>query len=122
MRPKNSLAALIAKAGNTVSLWGTDTAWQAIVEPLRYRNKLYVEETAVAAGMIDRTAFLYIGLPENDLTVYPRGTLFACNGQLMTMAHCETTFVGDRKRYVWAVFNRYGTAEDRTESQEGTGG
>lgn len=117
MQLKNSLAALIRQAGNTISVQGKEGSWQAIIQPLHYRNKLYVEETAVAAGMIDRTAYLYIGLPENDLSIYPRGTLFVCDGQLLTMTHAETTCLRDGKEYVWAVFNRYGVMEEQKESE-----
>lgn len=108
---KDSLRSLIEKTGNTVSVQGQEGSWHAIVQPLRYRNKLYVEESSVPAGMIDRTAYLYIGLPENDLSVYPRGTLFVCDGQLLTLSHAETTCLKDESTYIWAVLNRYAKEE-----------
>ena len=58
-----------------------------------------------------RAAYLYIGLPENDLTVYPRGTLFECCGEIMTLTHTEVTRINDRDEYVWAIFNYYGKKE-----------
>lgn len=107
MRIKKSIAALIKKMGNTLSVEDTGESWKAVIHPLQYRNKLYVEEVSVPAGMIDRAAYFYIGLPENDLTVYPRGTLFVCNGEKLTLTHSEVTRLGDEAQYVWAVFNLY---------------
>ena len=117
MNMKRSLSTVIERYGNTISVKGQERTWKALIQPLRYRNKLYVEETAVAAGMIDRTAYLYIGLPEDDLSVYPRGTLFVCDGQLMTMSHAETTCLKDGKEYVWAVFNRYGADDEEVREE-----
>lgn len=108
----DSLRRLINDHGNLVRVQGEPDNWRALVSPLRYRNKLYVEETSVPAGMIDRTAYLYIGLPENDLTQYERGTIFVCDGELLTLSHAETTYTLDQPLYVWAIFNRYGKEEE----------
>ena len=108
----DGLKKLINKVGNTISVRGTDKSWKALIQPLRYRNKLYVEETAEPPGMINRRAYLYIGAPEDDLSVYPRGTLFLCNGELLTLTHFELTRLGDDSLYVWAVFSYYAQASD----------
>ena len=107
----DGLNKLIAKAGNTIGVLGTDKSWKALIQPLRYRNKLYVEESAEPPGMINRTAYLYIGSKENDLRVYPRGTLFLCDGELLTLTHCELTRLSDKSEYVWAVLSFYSLAE-----------
>ncbi len=108
---RESIKRMIEKYGCTMRVPGGSEEWRAVIQPLRYRNKLYVEEVSVPAGMIDRAAYLYIGLPENDLTVYPRGTLFECCGEIMTLTHTEVTRINDRDEYVWAIFNYYGKKE-----------
>ena len=109
MNIKSSVRAFVKKAGNTIKVQGEDISFKAVIHPLQYRNKLYVEEECVPAGMIDRGAFFYIGLPENDLSRFPRGTLFECNGQLLTLTHTEVSCINDIPQYVWAVFNLYST-------------
>jgi len=105
---EDGLRRLIKKAGNTIKVHGASGGgWQAMIQPLRYRNKLYVEESAARIGMINRTAYLYIGTPENDLSQYARGTLFECNGELLTLTHTEKTRLSDQSEYVWAIFNYY---------------
>lgn len=107
MTVKHHLASFISRYGNTIRPLPDGEPWKAVILPLRYRNKLYVEEVSVPAGMIDRAAYLYIGLPENDLTVFKRGTLFECCNELLTLTHTENTHVGNENVYVWAIFNLY---------------
>lgn len=107
MNIRRHLASFIKNYGNTIRPLPNGAPWRAVILPLRYRNKLYVEEISVPAGMIDRAAYLYIGLPENDLTVFPRGTLFECCDELLTLTHTEKTHINNENQYVWAIFSLY---------------
>lgn len=81
---------LIKKHGTQLSLKNGGFSWRAFIEPLRYTNKMYVEETSVAEGMINRTAYRYIGPPDIDLNaIAPRGTLIKTCGVLVTVSHSE---------------------------------
>lgn len=112
MNLRSGLKSMIRRFGNTLHALPDGKPWRAVILPLRYRNKLYVEEISVPAGMIDRAAYLYIGLPENDLTVFPRGTIFECCGELLTLTHTEKTHIKDGNCYVWAVFSLYSKDPD----------
>ena len=107
MNIRRHLSYFIKHYGNTIRPLPDGVPWRAVIIPLRYRNKLYVEEISVPAGMIDRAAYLYIGLPENDLTVFPRGTLFECCNELLTLTHTEKTHINNENQYVWAIFSLY---------------
>lgn len=112
MHIQKSIRSLIQKEGCTISA-PDGKSWRALIHPLQYRNKLYVEEVSVPAGMINRTAYFYIGLPENDPSVYPRGTLFTFCGELLSLTHTETVRFQDKAEYIWAVFNLYGTVSQQ---------
>lgn len=107
MKLRPSLKRVIHSCGNTLRALPDGKPWRAVILPLRYRNKLYVEEISVPAGMIDRAAYLYIGLPENDLSAFPRGTVFECCNELLTLTHTEKTHLNDENCYVWAIFSLY---------------
>ncbi len=105
---QNTVARLIEKHGTTLSLADDSFSWRAFVEPLRYKNKLYVEESSVAEGMINRTAYRYIGPPDVILEdIAPRGTLISVMDTLVTVSHSETVFFDSKPIYIYAVLNFY---------------
>lgn len=103
------------------SIWLADepagSAWKAVVQPLMYKNKMYVEESAVEAGMVNRMAYLYLGPPEPDLSALPRGTLLSTCGHLVTVAHSETFYYADKPLYIWAVLNFYAKEAQQAQTQ-----
>ena len=114
------ISRLIKKIGCTVSVYqGDGRTWQAIIQPLHYRNKIYVEESSERTGMINRTAYLYIGMPENDLSKYPRGTVFVCGDEMLTLMHSEINRLNDKSEYEWAVLGYYGDVPQEAEEESG---
>lgn len=99
---------LIDKHGCDLSLADGSFSWRAFVEPLRYKNKLYVEESSLPEGMINRTAFRYIGPPEIDLNeIAPRGTLIRMGNITLTVSHSEAVNFDNSAVYVYGVLNFY---------------
>lgn len=103
---------LIDKYGCDLSLSDGSFSWRAFVEPLRYKNKLYVEESSLPEGMINRTAFRYIGPPDVDLnSIAPRGTVIKMGNIKVTVSHSEEVSFDNNTVYIYAVLNFYNREE-----------
>lgn len=99
---------LIEKHGIYLTLADGSFTWRAFVEPLRYKNKLYVEESSVPEGMINRTAYRYIGPPDIDLNkIAPRGTLISMGNTLVTVSHSEEVSFDGNPIYIYGILNYY---------------
>ena len=107
----NVVATLINKHGTELSLADGSFSWRAFTEPLRYTNKMYVEESSLPEGMINRTSFRYIGPPEVDISSFKRGTLIRLNGEFLTVSHSETVCFDGKPIYVYGVLNFYSKEE-----------
>ena len=64
---QEKLQALIERYGRSVSL-SMEDGWhspqfRALIQPLRYKNKMYLEGVHTPIGIHDPGYYLYIGLP-----------------------------------------------------------
>ncbi len=115
---------IIAAVGETIKRYGCSVKLvtgektvntKAFVEPLRYKNKVYVGGQYHRLGFKRSEKYLYIGSPEFKLS--ENLTVIEMNGQKYIVKRCETYYADDRSVYVWAILLPYGTAlEDDYES------
>lgn len=105
MTNPKTLTLLIHKYGKDVMVQIGDvkTNCRAIINPLRYKNKMYLDADMSDFGAIDRTRFLYIGPPEPDFTKNWEGTTILSQGQKYSVTRADMLCLGDMPLYIWAV-------------------
>lgn len=107
----------INRYGNSIRIRenGRNVNTKAFVEPLRYKNKVYVGGEYHRLGLRKSEKYLYIGLPCFDLT--ENRSVIEMKSRKYIVKRCETYYVKDRPVYVWAILLPYGAElEDDYES------
>lgn len=97
-----TVAKYCRKYGRRIERTDGGGAWYALVEPLRYKNKMYMSGEPTPAGRSENSWFRYIGpsdeLPERSETVFLR-----CGTKLYSVEKAEPVYFGGQPAYVWAV-------------------
>ena len=75
----------------------------AFIQPLRYKNKMYLDGVNTQIGFNNQGHYLYIGPPDHDLTEIDSGVYLACNGTKYKIDRAEVVYKGSEKYYVWAI-------------------
>lgn len=97
----------IEKFGSTVTLKINDKEYvtKAFIQPLRYKNKMYVDGYYLPQGYINGSHFLYIGKAEPKFTQPLEDVTITLNktGEKYTVKRAETYRLKDVDLYMWAV-------------------
>ena len=83
----------------------------AIINPLLYKNKMYLNNAYLADGYCDKGYYLYIGDPKVNLNDYPIGTLLRCSDSEYTVMRTEQYYIGNTAIYTWAILQLRGGFE-----------
>ncbi len=115
---------IFSMVGDTIKRYGCDVSIKtgdkvvntsAFVEPLRYKNKIYVGGEYHYVGFRRTEKYLYIGSPEYDLT--ENVSVIQMFDNKYIVKRCELYYVNNSPVYVWAILLPYGSAsEDDYES------
>ena len=101
-----TLKSMFEKYGQEVTL-KTDDGWSspiygAFIQPLRYKNKMYLYGVNTEIGYNSQGYYLYIGPPEHDLTVNEDALII--DGDIKyQIDRAEKIKFGEEVLYVWAV-------------------
>lgn len=102
----------IGRFGSNVSISqeGKSISTKAFLEPLRYRNKIYIGGEYHPLGSLRREKYLYVGksvhrLIENESVIEMKGNKYI-------VKRCETYFVKDTPIYEWAILVPYGEEKE----------
>ena len=82
---------------------GESGPYGAFVQPLRYKNKMYLGGVNTRIGFNREGHYLYLGPPEHDLTALPHGAWIACGDERYTIDRAEVVFFGDEPSHIWAI-------------------
>ncbi len=88
---------------------GASKSLGAFIQPLRYKNKIYLDGSAITQGMYDGSHYLMIAPPElkfdGDLDDY----VISCPSmnERFTVRKVETYYLMDQPVYLWAVLGRF---------------
>ncbi len=77
--------------------------YRAFVQPLRYKNKMYLEGTRTRVGYADQSYYLYVGPPNVDVTALPHNAVLRMGGVEFYFSHCEEVKLADNTIYMWAI-------------------
>ena len=115
---------IITAVGETIKRYGCSITLatgekkvntKAFVEPLRYKNRVYVGGQYHYLGFKRSEKYLYIGSPEHELS--ENATVIEMHYRKYIVKRCEIYYIDDRPVYVWAILLPYGTElEDDYES------
>lgn len=106
MPMKQQIAVMLARFGNAAEVVlsdGSSVTVKAFIQPLRYKNKMYLESSIGVFGAEDEGAYLYIGPPEPQLDRLGRAGAIRYGGEVYQISRAEQIAVGDTPLYCWAV-------------------
>lgn len=105
---------LMERYGQPVQLeFGRQTeSAQAFLQPLRYKNRMYVGGSQLDPGYVDGGHYLYIGPGGARLDLYPFDAVVRSDGQAYTVKRAEAYRLGEELLYIWAILQRM---EEETE-------
>ena len=119
----NSVTAMIDRYGNSVTVknGGINVKTRAFVEPLRYKNKIYIGGRYHPLGGYDNEKYLYIGKP--SIALGEEATVVECAGESYVVKRAELYRVSDTPVYARAILARSnGRMEDEYDSDKSTFG
>lgn len=98
--------------GRRVRIASVDDSWQgelfhAFIQPLRYKNKMYLEDKRVPLGIGDMSYYLYLGPAEYDLTAVDEDEyMLRTDNESFFITRAEKLYFSDSVSYIWAVIKR----------------
>ena len=105
MRKSDKLESMLKMYGRSVYITSeklNSEIFNALVQPLRYKNKMYLYGVNTEIGYNSQGYYLYIGPPEHDLTVNEDALII--DGDIKyQIDRAEKIKFGEEVLYVWAV-------------------
>lgn len=78
--------------------------FKAQIQPLRYKNKMYLEGIPTPIGTGTSGYYTYIGPPSHDLSkLSADGRVVDSQEIKYSISHCEKFFVKQNVFYIWAI-------------------
>jgi len=87
----------VREAGGSLS-----APFHAFIQPLRYKNKMYLYGVNTEIGYNSQGYYLYIGPPEQDLRAFSPDARLESGGTAYQPERAETVAFGEETLYVWA--------------------
>ena len=96
---------LLDTYGRTVELNSAESAkkYKAFIQPLRYKNKMYLDGVYTQIGFNSQGHYLYIGPPDPDLTLAEDDAFLFADGTKYQIDRAERVYNGDKVFYIWAI-------------------
>lgn len=102
---------LFGRYGVTViSSKGDDrTEFSAFLQPLRYKNKIYLSGVPTELGYDGMNKYLLLAPPEVDIRyIRESGYTLSFGSDTFSCDHCEPVYLGRKKLYYWAIVHKEG--------------
>ena len=81
----------------------TSDTFFGFIQPLRYKNKMYLFGVNTPIGYNSQGHYLYIGPPDRDLTAMAQDTRLSAGGVDYQIDRAEKVYQNGKVFYVWAV-------------------
>ena len=75
----------------------------AFIQPLRYKNKMYLDGINTEIGFNSQGHYLYIGPPSPDLTLAADDYCIFADGVSYQIDRAERVYKGEKVFYIWAI-------------------
>lgn len=111
-----NLTALFASYGRPAALCAADgtvrAETSAIISPLRYKNKMYLDGVNTEIGFNSQGHYLYLGPPLPDLTAAQDGDYLTAGAEKYRIDRAERVYCGREVFYIWAIIRVIVETED----------
>ena len=109
MRETEQITRALERFGAKVMVTQVDTEYyiKAIIQPLRYKNKMFLDSQITAIGTVDESCFLYLGPPKIFLTENTPACLIYFHGNAYMVVKTEMLFLGGQHVLNWAILRNY---------------
>jgi hypothetical protein len=96
---------IFAKLGRKVRLNdnGKTESCKALIQPLRYKNKMYLDGVYSEIGFNSQGHYLYIGPPTSDLTLAGESARIESDSVSYRIDRAERVYNGSEIFYIWAI-------------------
>lgn len=96
---------IFAKLGRKVTLNdnGKTESCKALIQPLRYKNKMYLDGVYTEIGFNSQGHYLYIGPPTPDLTLAGESARIESDSVSYRIDRAERVYNGSEIFYIWAI-------------------
>ena len=99
---------MFQKFGREITLKNND-GWSSeifhgFIQPLRYKNKIYLDGVYTVIGFDNQGKYLYIGPARHDLSAFDTSTGYIyADGAKYTVDRAEKVYSGNSPGYIWAI-------------------
>ncbi len=80
--------------------------YKAFIQPLRYKNKMYLDGKHSEIGYIDNSYYLYLGPTNVDVRDNINFSRLKFKNNLYNFTHAENIRIGEDTMYIWAIIRR----------------
>ena len=108
-RPENPTALFFQKFGRPMTIESPSGVFscKAFLQPLRYKNKMYLSGTLTEIGYDTLCKFVLICPVEANVTAVDGvTTLLKFGNDSFCVDHCEKVFLGEQPLYYWAIVHQ----------------
>lgn len=91
--------------GETVTVTVYDQRFEvkALVQPMRYKNKMYLENERTELGFKDGECFLYLGPAEVDFAGQESAVTISASDRKYNVSRADRITLKGAVQYIWAV-------------------
>ena len=100
------IARLLAKHGRNLTLRSVSGPVRCFLQPMRYKNKMYLDSQYTKVGVVDESCFLYLGPPQYSLSEGAQTVLWDEGGNGYTCVKREIVRFGRQAAYCWAILRK----------------
>ncbi len=96
------------KYGTTVQISynGEKYEGKAFISPLRYKNRVYIDNAYLEAGIADGGRYTYVGPPDLRLDKMDSSAVVTIDDEEYCIRKAEIYLSGDEALYVWAILSK----------------
>ncbi len=87
----------------TVTVGKETVAVNALIRPMRYKNKLYIDMERTDLGFRDSECFLYLGPAVPDFCGNEGITVVSSNNKQYSVSRADRITLSGKTVYIWAV-------------------
>ena len=109
LQPENPTKRFFEKFGRSMTIESPTgmTTCKAFLQPLRYKNKMYLSGTLTEIGYDTLRKFVLIcPIEVNVPAVDGVDTLLCFENDSFCVDHCEKVYFGDKALYYWAIVHQ----------------
>lgn len=95
----------------------SEAAMNAIISPLRYKNKMYLYGVNTDIGYNSQGHYLYLGPATPDITAVADGQYILCDSKKYRIDRAEKVYIGNTVFYIWAIIREIVEIEEEDDDE-----